>query len=102
MIVQIVFRGSDDAQHDGWYDICTDLLPNDDPLHRVIDMFERVGTRLMRHVLCTPRQYSVSDGLSEEELKMMRDFDPSIYKSFAPSPGQPYGVITRRYIIQMD
>lgn len=100
-VVQIVFRGSDDAQHDEWYDICINLLQDDDPIFRVINLFERVGKHLTRHVLCKPRQYSTSDGLSEEELKEIREFNPSIYKSFDIKPGTEC-VITGRYLIQYD
>ena len=100
-VIQIIFRGSDDAQHDIWCDVCPNLLPEDDAFHRMIKIYERVGKRLSRHVLCSPRQYTVSDGITEEELKELRDFDPLSYKMFAPPPNASC-VISGRYVIQMD
>jgi hypothetical protein len=100
-VIQIYFRGSDDAHHDMWYTVCTDMVREDDVFHRVIAMFERVGKRLSHHVLCCPRQYTVSDGLTEKELKEMRDFDPSIYRMFEAPRGEPC-VISGCYVILFD
>ena len=76
--VKIFFRGSDDPHHDRWYIIRTDLIHKDDNFHSVIALFDRFGTHLPQHVLCYPRAYSVSDNLTEKELKAMRDFALSL------------------------
>ena len=100
-VIQIFFRGSDDPHNDRWYIIRTDLIHKDDNFHSVIALFDRVGTHLPQHVLCCPRAYSVSDNLTEKELKEMRDFDPSAYKMFDLQPGEPC-VIVGCYMIIFD
>jgi hypothetical protein len=100
-VVQIFFCGSDDATFDMWIDICIDMVPKDDPLHRIIASFERHGQRLSHHVLCWPYEYSVSDTLSKEELMEMRNLDTKTYKSFAPAPDTPC-IIVGRYVVKYN
>lgn len=100
-VVQIIVRGSDDAIDDTWHDICINLVPDDDSIHRVIKLFDRVGYPLAKHVLCWPNETSTRDGVTEEELSVMRDFDPSKYKMYEPKPDK-ICIIKGRYMLKMD
>lgn len=96
-IVQIFFRGSDDPSFDMWIDISLEALPTDDPIHETLKLFDRVGKRLVGHVLCCPNHYD----MTEDELKIMRNFDPSKYKMYAPPPDRAC-VTKKRYVIKID
>lgn len=92
-VVQIIHHCSDDSASDVWYDISIDIVPKSDPIHRVLKMYQRVGLRMSRHIICWPNECAVSDRLSEQDLREMRS-----YTSYTPAEDASR-VIVGRYVV---
>ena len=98
VVVQIIHHCSDDSASDVWYDISIDIVPKTDPIHRVLKMYQRVGLRMSRHIICWPNECAVSDRLSEQDLREMRALNLRAYTSYTPAEDAPR-VIVGRYVV---
>lgn len=84
------------SMDDVWFDICIDLLPSDkaDLLKEIIEVYDRLGTPLKRHILVTPNSYD------EEEIDLVKLHDLDEFSEYKP-PLDESIVVVGRYVIEM-